>query len=116
MIKQFFYKGKKRQKKSQTFDHGFQEQSTCFLCGEHLIGDLGDINRHIDRCLLKSENPSRASSPPPDQFEDSFDYYTWGDETRIRPTSLLMGGLAGLFLFYIILFQFFLIFFPLINS
>eukprot|EP01104_Vermistella_antarctica_P011674 TRINITY_DN3288_c0_g1_i1.p1 TRINITY_DN3288_c0_g1~~TRINITY_DN3288_c0_g1_i1.p1 ORF type:complete len:615 (+),score=129.30 TRINITY_DN3288_c0_g1_i1:203-2047(+) len=92
---------------------------TCPICSRSI---RGDVNAHVDRCLLQTTTSTSASPspsqptpakrgrgrprktplPPPvlpvdDYVEttESYEEYTWGDETRIRACSLLDGGYAG---------------------
>ncbi|RKP23152.1 hypothetical protein SYNPS1DRAFT_31145 [Syncephalis pseudoplumigaleata] len=82
-------------------------ESTCFMCGASLVGDLVQINAHIDRCLASPEAASSAmlvyaqqtdtaasSSQPPTDV--TFEEYSWAGQTRVRVTSMLEGGASAL--------------------
>jgi len=86
-----------------------QRVSVCFICKETLHGDLDVINQHIDACLSRSEGdtpmptqnssaettPRREARPVEQDQGDGYEVYTWGNETRIRVSTMLQGGYAG---------------------
>jgi hypothetical protein len=81
-------------KRSKMSSSNLSECPTCFICGNVLVGNSEDINRHIDDCLAtihRGHATTNGSSPSNDPFET----YTWAGQTRIRATSLLEGGLTA---------------------
>ncbi|KAI9598950.1 hypothetical protein BDF19DRAFT_429624 [Syncephalis fuscata] len=78
-------------------------ESTCFMCGISLSGDLTQINAHIDQCLDTPNGPSvlsttttTASNAASDHTDMTFEEYTWAGQTRVRVTSMLEGGASAL--------------------
>ncbi|KAJ1979551.1 hypothetical protein H4R34_002784 [Dimargaris verticillata] len=99
-------------------------QETCFMCGEVLLGDITQVNQHIDACLERTSiaEPSQAlessvtatprvetgsiaamaadhRSPSPlpaaPETANNFVEYTWAGETRVRATALAEGGIQA---------------------
>ncbi|KAJ2156926.1 hypothetical protein GGF46_004863 [Coemansia sp. RSA 552] len=57
-------------------------EARCPICEVVLMGDNDENNRHIDKCLARSEGGPQE--------------YEWAGETRVRSTALIEGGVGQL--------------------
>jgi len=113
LLKQFlpnFAERKKKRLSKEKLEPPILE-TNCFVCGQTISGDEEELTRHVDQCLAKSQNLSHESESPSlpalqtqmkdtednlgSLYEEQYEVYTWGNETRIRASSLLEGGYSG---------------------
>lgn len=69
----------------------------CPICNDRIPYD---IDSHVEACLKGAENKNRRTSSGGDMDDDHIDIegdvYEWAGQTRIRATSLLEQGYAGI--------------------
>lgn len=71
-----------------------EEGSLCPVCNERIHGD---INVHVENCLRKTENILNGNDTDDDDSIDiEGEEYEWAGETRIRTSTLLESGYAGI--------------------
>ena len=78
-----------------------EEEATCPVCDEIIVGSSEIIADHVDACLRQQEQDEDAvidiegeDSNTGDGF-NNFEEYTWAGQTRVRLTTMLEGPLAN---------------------
>ncbi|XP_013405989.1 E3 ubiquitin-protein ligase RNF220 isoform X1 [Lingula anatina] len=69
-----------------------QEETSCPVCNEKVIGTPEELNEHVEKCLKKRDS---GEEEVVDIEGDQFEEYEWAGQKRIRASSLLQGGMAG---------------------
>ncbi|GAB6022418.1 hypothetical protein CHUAL_006535 [Chamberlinius hualienensis] len=70
------------------------DEAICPVCCERLVGTPEELNAHAEQCLRKRDGHADEDEQV-DVEGETFDAYEWDGHTRIRASSLLEGGYAG---------------------
>jgi len=78
------------------------DEASCPVCSERLSGTPEELNQHVDRCLNKQNNGNPAGQNANVDEEEvdvegdpEYEEYEWAGQTRVRATSMLVGGFSG---------------------
>lgn len=78
------------------------DEASCPVCSERLSGTPEELNQHVDRCLNKQNNgaPGGQNANVDEEEVDvegdpEYEEYEWAGQTRVRATSMLVGGFSG---------------------
>ncbi|XP_077282667.1 E3 ubiquitin-protein ligase RNF220 isoform X3 [Temnothorax americanus] len=79
------------------------DEASCPVCSERLSGTPEELNQHVDRCLNKQNNGNPAGQNANNVDEEEVDVegdpeyeeYEWAGQTRVRATSMLVGGFSA---------------------
>ncbi|XP_018054530.1 PREDICTED: E3 ubiquitin-protein ligase Rnf220-like [Atta colombica] len=78
------------------------DEASCPVCSERLSGTPEELNQHVDRCLNKQNNGNPAGQNANVDEEEvdvegdpEYEEYEWAGQTRVRATSMLVGGFSA---------------------
>jgi len=73
---------------------GCSANTPCPICGEKMYGTAEELNMHVVQCLRRNGEDGDEDEPL-DVEGDSYEEYEWAGQRRVRVTTLLEGGFAG---------------------
>ncbi|XP_075219801.1 E3 ubiquitin-protein ligase ari-2 isoform X2 [Lycorma delicatula] len=76
------------------------DEVTCPVCNEPVNGTVEELNNHVEMCLRKQGSGSNEDENENVDVEgegdvEMYEEYEWAGQRRIRASTLLVGGYAG---------------------
>ncbi|XP_071450511.1 E3 ubiquitin-protein ligase RNF220-like [Hetaerina americana] len=72
------------------------DETTCPVCNERVHGSLEELNSHVEQCVRKhGSGVDEEENVDVEGDSEMFVDYEWTGQRRIRASSLLVGGYAG---------------------